>query len=438
MNLGFIGLGNMGGAIAARLVQAQQTLSVMDIRTDATREFADAGARVCATPAEVARCSDLVFTCLPGPEEMRAVALGNQGILEGVRAGTICVDLTTNSPDLVREVARCFDLLGTAFLDAPVSGGPMGARAGTLAVYVGGNQSTLERCRSILEVFGKGAIQHCGPLGSGNVVKLCNNLLNNVLKCLLPEVFALGVKAGMTARALFEALASGPADSMMLRLAARGYLESRTTGSFPGVAVKDVGLALDLAHHWGVHAPIGTAVLDRLRVSMDGGYGIDLWRLVEHEGNVTLQFSPSGDSSDRGATFPGSEIVRLCTNLVSATMRTANPEAFAIGIRGGIDQRVLYDGIRGGTGYSAVLETQFRPLLEARTCGREPIQTPPLAVVVGGLKRTREIATVLGLAVPITDAVLARIGTISEAGQGIEPFLQVEMESGVRFGFPRI
>lgn len=434
MNIGFIGLGDMGGAIAMRLADRHNAMAVLDLRAEIVKPFEACGARICRTPAEVARASEILFTCLPGPREMREVALGSDGIFAGLHPGLTYVDLTTNSPDLICEVAEVFARSGVDMVDAPVSGGAVGARAGKLAVFVGGSQSVFDRIMPVLCQFGDEKIRHCGPLGSGNLVKLCNNLINNVHKCLLPETFALGVKAGASAQELFDAFAAGTGNCTMLHLAAKGALSGPVTGGFAGVAVKDVGLAINLAQRWGVHTPIGKAVLIRLEESLARGYGLDLWRMLEDDADVRLSFSAPAMGM-RYASQKTGDAIRYCNALLSAAMLVMNPESFAIGIRGGVPQRTLFEGIRGGTGGNAMLEQYFRMLLEARAHGLEPQASSLPRVDIDEVRQALELATTLNVPMPIGSAVLTRMTEVAAGGHDSKIHLAVENESGVRFGF---
>ena len=168
--VGFIGLGNMGSGMAGNIQKADYPLVVYDIRQEVTRRFADQGARPANSPAEVARLSDVTFTSLPGPKEVEEVATGAQGVLEGIKPGSIYVDLSTSRPTLIRRLEPMFRQKGAHVLDAPVSGGKSGAATRNLAVMVGGERAIFERIKPILDAFGD-KVFYAGSIGAGSV---CN------------------------------------------------------------------------------------------------------------------------------------------------------------------------------------------------------------------------------------------------------------------------
>ena len=176
MQLGFIGTGRMGAPMALNLRRAGHDLTVHDMAPEAAAPVLEAGARWAESPAEVAAAAEVVFGSLPTPVAMEEVALGPRGIRAGARPGGTFIDLTTNSPAVVRRVGAALAAAGVDLLDAPVSGGVGGARAATLAVLVGGDRTVFERHRSLLEHIGKN-IFYLGPLGSGNIAKIINNTL---------------------------------------------------------------------------------------------------------------------------------------------------------------------------------------------------------------------------------------------------------------------
>ena len=156
MRIGFVGLGNMGGPMALNLIKAGHSLVVHDIDPAATAPHREQGATWADTPADVARASEVVFTSLPGPAQVEQVALGESGLIEGLAADAVYADLSTGSPAVLRRVAERVEAAGARMIDAPVSGGIMGAAAGTLAVMVGGDRAVFERVKPLLEIIGAG------------------------------------------------------------------------------------------------------------------------------------------------------------------------------------------------------------------------------------------------------------------------------------------
>jgi 3-hydroxyisobutyrate dehydrogenase-like beta-hydroxyacid dehydrogenase len=205
MHVGFIGLGTMGAGMASNLQKAGHTLVVHDVRRQNAGVHLQAGARWADTPKAVAEACEVVFLSLPGPPEVEAVALGKDGLLEGVKRGSACFDLTTNSPTLVRRLEKAFAERGAYLLDAPVSGGPHGAKSGRLAIWVGGDRETYDKYKAVLDAIGDAA-RYIGPIGAGSVAKLVHNCAGYAIQAALAEVFALGVKGGVEPLALWEAV----------------------------------------------------------------------------------------------------------------------------------------------------------------------------------------------------------------------------------------
>lgn len=276
MRVGFIGLGTMGRHMAASLQRAEYELAVHDIRHEAAAPYLARGAIWADTPAEAAEGAAAVFTSLPGPVEVEAVALGEGGLLESMAPGSAWFDLTTNSPDLVRRLHGIFAARGIDLLDAPVSGGPRGAETGQLALWVGGDEAVFERFRPVLDAIGDQAF-YVGPIGAGCVAKLVHNCASYTIQAALAEVFTLGVKAGVEPAALFQAVRQGASGRARTfdRLA-----DQFLTGEFrdpPGFALrlahKDVTLATTLARDNHVPMRLAGLALDELTEALNRGWG---------------------------------------------------------------------------------------------------------------------------------------------------------------------
>jgi 3-hydroxyisobutyrate dehydrogenase len=272
--VGFIGLGTMGTHMAAHLLDAGHALTVHDLAPAAAAAHRDRGADWADTPAEVAAASDVVFTSLPGPPQVEAVALGPGGLVEGARQGMTYVDLTTNSPTTVQRVAEVLAGRGVPMLDAPVSGGPDGARSGRLALWVGGDPATFERVLPVLESFSD-AVHFIGPLGSGSVAKLVHNLSGYIIQTGLAETFTLGVRAGLDPEVLWKAVRMGAIGRRRtFDTLARNYLP----GTFdpPGFALrlahKDVSLACELGRELGVPMRLANLTLQELTEAVGRGW----------------------------------------------------------------------------------------------------------------------------------------------------------------------
>src|SRR5260370_5723613 len=182
MKVGFIGLGTMGASMATNLQRGGYDLGVNDIRPDAGAAHLAAGAEWADTARDVATKVDVLFTSLRGPPEVEEVALGTAGLLEGLLPGTAYFDLSTNSPTLIRRLQSIFAERGIHLLDAPVSGGPAGAKSGKLAIWVGGDPRIFQRHKPVLDAIGDQVI-HVGPIGSGSVAKLGHNFAGYMLQC---------------------------------------------------------------------------------------------------------------------------------------------------------------------------------------------------------------------------------------------------------------
>ena len=175
--VGFIGLGNMGGGMSANIQRAGYPMVVFDVREDVTRPLLEGGARLANSPAQVAELSAVTFSSLPGPPEVESVVLGDEGVLEGIRPGSIYIDLSSSRPTLIRELEPKFRQKGCYVLDAPVSGGKSGADSGNLAVMVGGDREIFEKVKSILDAFGD-KVFYAGDIGCGAIAKLVHNRIS--------------------------------------------------------------------------------------------------------------------------------------------------------------------------------------------------------------------------------------------------------------------
>jgi 3-hydroxyisobutyrate dehydrogenase len=275
MKVGFIGLGTMGSGLAANVQKAGYELVVHDVRKDAAAPHLAAGAAWADTPRQVAEASEVVLTSLPGPPEVEAVALGDQGLLAGMRAGHAYFDLSTNSPTLVRRLHALFAARGVSVLDAPVSGGPSGARTRRLAIWVGGDEAVFARCRPVLDAMGDQVLL-VGPIGSGSVAKLVHNCAGYAVQTALAEVFTLGVKAGVEPLALWQAVRQGANGRQRLydRLA-DNFLRGRyDPPSFAlRLAHKDVSLATALAREHHVPMRLANLALDDMTEALNRGWG---------------------------------------------------------------------------------------------------------------------------------------------------------------------
>jgi len=275
MKIGFIGLGNMGVGMALSLRTAGHDLIVHDIRKDNALTLIEAGATWADTVSVLGSSSDVVFTSLPGPKEMQQLALGSGGLLESMRPGTAWFDLSTNSPTVVRDLAKRFQEKGIALLDAPVSGGPSGTRSGKLAIYVSGERDQFDRHKKLLDAIGD-RVMYVGTVGAANTAKLVHNLISFVTRMAIAEGMSLGVKAGLDPVELWNAVREGAVGrSRTLDLVADQYLRSSyDPPSFAlRLALKDFNLARDLAREFEVPMQQSEVAYQDYIAALERGWG---------------------------------------------------------------------------------------------------------------------------------------------------------------------
>ena len=275
MKVGFIGLGTMGGSMAFNTIQGGHELVVHDIRRESATRHLEAGATWADSPREVAEASEVVFTSLPGPTEVEAVFLGDDGILQGMSAGKVYFDLSTSTPNLIRRLHDIASGQGVQVLDAPVSGGPRGAASRNLAIWVGGDKDVFDRCKSALDAIGDKAY-YVGPIGCGAVAKLVHNCAGYVIQAGLAEVFTMGVKAGVEPLALWQAVRRG---AQGRRGTFEGLAEHLLPGNFdpPDFALrlarKDVDLAVSVGREYEVPMRLANLALQEMTEAMNRGWG---------------------------------------------------------------------------------------------------------------------------------------------------------------------
>jgi 3-hydroxyisobutyrate dehydrogenase-like beta-hydroxyacid dehydrogenase len=275
IKVGFIGLGTMGGSMAYNCLQGGNEMVVHDIRREAATPHLEAGATWADTPREVAEACEVVFTSLPGPTEIEAVALNEAGLLEGLSQGKAYFDLSTNSPAVIRRIHETFSARGIHVLDAPVSGGPRGARTRNLAIWVGGDREVYDRYKPVLDAIGDKAY-YVGPIGCGSVAKLVHNCAGYIIQTALAEVFTMGVKAGVEPLALWQAVRRGAQGR-------RGTFEGLAEHLLPGkfdppdfalrLARKDVDLAVAVGREYDVPMRLANLALAELTEAMNRGWG---------------------------------------------------------------------------------------------------------------------------------------------------------------------
>ncbi len=272
MRIAFIGLGTMGRHMATHLLRADHTLTVHDLNAQSAATLLAAGATWAPDAATAVKTAELVFTSLPGPPEVEAVATQ---ILPALSPGAAHFDLSTNAPSLVRRLHAEYAARGAHFLDAPVSGGPKGAESGKLAIWVGGDEAIFTQYRPVLDTIGDQA-RYIGPIGAASVAKLVHNMAGYAINIALAEVFTLGVKAGVDPLTLFEAVRQGALGRQRTfdRLADQFLPNTYDPPAFAlKLAHKDVTLATQLAREVNVPMKLATTVHAEMTEALNRGWG---------------------------------------------------------------------------------------------------------------------------------------------------------------------
>ena len=261
--VGFIGLGIMGKPMARNLMEAEYELTVHNRSPEKAEELGEEGAAVAGSPREVAEKSDVIITMLPDSPQVEEVVAGEDGVLEGIKEGSLLVDMSTISPVVTEELAKKLNERGVGMLDAPVSGGDIGAIEGTLSIMVGGEEEDFQRARPLFEVMGK-TITHVGASGSGQVVKAANQIVVALSIEAVSEALVLGSKGGVSAEKVLDVLSGGLAANKVMEVKREKFLERAFE---PGGKVefhhKDLGIALSAGREYGVVLPV-TALVDQM------------------------------------------------------------------------------------------------------------------------------------------------------------------------------
>lgn len=264
-----LGLGTMGGAMAANIARAGFPLTVWNRTSGRAGRLLDLGATEAKAPADAAAVSDVVLVCVSDTPDVDAVLLGDDGVHAGAHDGLLVIDTSTISPGATRTFATRLGGSGVAFVDAPVSGGSEGAQKGTLSIFVGGEKAAVERARPVLEAIGK-TITHVGPIGSGQAVKAVNQVILAGAYLGVAEGIVLALKAGLDVGQVVEALSGGAAQSWVLANRSGRMIENDYPLGFK-VALhrKDLGIALELARETGTVLPI-SALCEQIEAGLMG------------------------------------------------------------------------------------------------------------------------------------------------------------------------
>ena len=295
--IGFIGLGTIGGTIAKNLQMAGYPLMVHDIRIEATTPLAEGGAHVAPSPAAVAQECDIILSSLPGPPEVGQVALGDEGLVHGIRDGGIYVDLSSSSAELIRRIGAEFHCRGGRVMDAPLIVGKAGIANKSVQILASGAPEVFDNVKPVLEAFGDRVV-YAGELGNGTVIKLAHNLVRRGIGLAIGEGLVLGAKAGVEPRLLWDCMHWG-LDVQLQQLLktlpqtvfAGDYQERANFGI--GLARKDVGLATELGRRHNVPMPIAALVEQTMVQAINRDWSaqstLSLFRLQEEAAGIEVR-----------------------------------------------------------------------------------------------------------------------------------------------------
>ena len=295
--IGFVGLGTIGGVVARNIRKAGYPLMVYDIRSEAIQRLVDEGSRSGESAAEVARHCRIIFTSLPGPPEVKEVALGANGLLHGIHDGSIFVDLSSSSPDLIRRIAAEFQPRGARVLDAPLIVGKDGIANRSVQVLASGSIEAFNEVKAVFDTFGDRVV-YTGALGTGTIIKLAHNLVRRGIGLAIGEGIVLGAKAGADPQLLWDCMHWGL--DVQLQQLAKTFSDTVFEGNFEapasfgiGLSRKDVGLATELGRQHSVPMPIA-ALVEQLMIQAVGRGWSDqstasLFRLQEQAAGIEVR-----------------------------------------------------------------------------------------------------------------------------------------------------
>ena len=274
MNVAFIGLGAMGRPMAKRLQAAGCTLAVFDVSQEAVNDMCACGATAASSPAQAAAGADIICTSLPNSAILQDVLLGQEGVIHSARSGSLIVDLSSVEPHVSQSLAACFAEKGVKLIDAPVSGGVSGAQAGTLTIMAGGSEADVAQAEAVLKHLAKKVV-HIGPVGSGQAMKLVNNLLLGINMAAVAEALTLGTKLGLKAETMLEVIGQSSGRSYALEAKAAPFIFKRNFA--PGFAVelqyKDLELAVSTAKKMTVPLLLGNLCQQIYEIAKGNGQG---------------------------------------------------------------------------------------------------------------------------------------------------------------------
>jgi 2-hydroxy-3-oxopropionate reductase len=288
--IGFIGLGSMGKPMAHNLVKAGFPLNVLTRTRSKAEDLLAAGAKWCDTPKEIAEKSDVVITMLPDTPDVEQVVTSGDGIFAGMRPGMLIIDMSTISPIAVRKLAREAETRGGDFLDAPVSGGDVGAKNGTLSIMVGGKEGAFNRAMPIFQAMGK-TVLLIGDSGAGQITKAANQILTSIHIEAAAEALVFAIKAGVDPRKVHQALLGGSAYSRILEKNGQKMMDRAFKPGFRmRLHRKDLDITMEAGKAYGVALPITGRVRELMTQAIENGHGdmdnSSLYLLIEKLSNM--------------------------------------------------------------------------------------------------------------------------------------------------------
>ncbi len=283
VKIGFIGLGIMGRPMAKNLIKAGYKLVVLDLNQTTIDEFVSLGAERAATPAEVANRCQVLITMLPNSPDVKEVVLAKNGLIEGLKTGSVLIDMSSISPIVSRELSIKLEEIGVEMLDAPVSGGEPKAIEGTLSVMVGGKKEVFETNYPILKAMAASVVL-TGGIGAGNVTKLANQIIVALNIAAMSEALVLATKAGVEPELVYQAIRGGLAGSTVLDAKAPLVMDRKFNPGFRiNLHIKDLSNALDTSHEIGVPLPLTAAVMEIMQaLKVDGKGNNDHGGLIQY------------------------------------------------------------------------------------------------------------------------------------------------------------
>ena len=293
--IGFIGIGTMGRLMSVNLIKSGFPLIAYDLNPKPLQELKGKGAAIGQSSKEVASQSDIIITMLPNSEDVEKAILGQNGVVEGVKSGAIVIDMSTIDASVSRRIAQVLSSKKIKMLDAPVSGGPPGAEAGTLSIMVGGDEAVFRECEDVFKAMGENLF-YCGQNGNGEIVKCVNNLLTGAYAIISAEALAMGVKGGVDFKVLFDVVCASTGQNVFIKTAApmKAFKGDFEPGFSADLMYKDLGLAVTLAREHGVPLLMGGLSHQMFSNIKASGFGKKDWtvtiKMLEDLLNIKLRF----------------------------------------------------------------------------------------------------------------------------------------------------